>query len=116
MEQQMTTSYVTETVTPINGGRMRREATIDLARFAQDFATAIGGKLLPADDMDATARRTIALGTEIISLSVPHYVPAAKMKVTFNISAPDVKHDERNFHSKAHRTESATVSPDGRTM
>jgi hypothetical protein len=112
----MTTPYVTETVSPLNGGRERRDAHMDLARFATDFAKAIGGKLLPADGMDANTLRKLALGAEIISMSVPNYGPAAKMKVTFNISAPDVKHDERNFHDKAQKTDEATVSPDNRTI
>ena len=88
----MKTLYVTETVTPINGGRVRREGHIDLARFAADFAKAIGGKLNPSDDtMAARDHRTVTLGDEIIRMSVPCYVPAAKLKVTFSISAPDVK-------------------------
>jgi hypothetical protein len=114
METNM--KYVTETVTPLNGGRERREGHVDLERFATNFAKAIGGRLIPADDMDAKTHRTITLGAEIISLSVPSYGPAAKMKVTFTIRAPDVKHDERNFHDKKHKTEEATVSPDSRTI
>jgi hypothetical protein len=91
----------------------RTEQQVDVATFARDLAKALGGALLPATE-DATSNRAIKIGPDVLAVRSNHY--ASKGRVTVSISAPDVKWDDRNTYDKTHRTEDATVNPEGRTI
>lgn len=84
---------------------------INLPRFAADLAPLIGGTLLPAGDYPRE-RQEIKVGDDVIEL----YANDWKKRVRATISAPDVKWGDRNTYDKAHRTESAAVNPDGRSI
>jgi hypothetical protein len=89
----------------------RKQARIDLPRFAADLAKVLAGTVVAKGEYP-DERQAIKIGTELLNLSADNY----KKRVTVSISAPDVPWDDRNTYDKAHRTESATVNPDGRTI
>jgi hypothetical protein len=104
----MTTPYIVETDSKFGG---RTELKIDLPRFAVDLAKQLGGTVVPAGDYPSEQQR-IKVGADEVGLSANNW----KKFVHAYISAPDVKFDDRNNSDKAHRTESANVNPDGRSI
>lgn len=106
----MTDSYITTT---IEHGRERN--VIDLPRFAKDLAkaldnllTSVDVKLLPTTEYP-NERQTIRIGKDNLNLGADNY----KKRITASIAASDVTWDDRNTYDKSHRTETATVGPDG---
>ena len=88
---------------------------IDLPAFARDLAKELGGTVVPrenGDPSDSDTWQNIRVGTEELRLSANNH----KGRVTVGIFAPDIKHDDRNTYDKTHRTEDATVNPDGRPI
>jgi hypothetical protein len=89
----------------------RIELRIDLVRFAADLAKQLAGTTA-AKGGYPDERQDIMVGTDQLHLSTDNH----KKRVHVSISAPDVKHGDRNIYDKAHKTESASVNPDGRTI
>lgn len=101
-------AYVTTTVNQYN---KRKEHKIDLRAFAVALAEALGGVLQPEPDYPQE-RQAIMVGADSVALSADNW----KARVHVYISAPDVKRDDRNHYNKAHKTQDATVNPDGRAI
>lgn len=112
---QQIASYIVEVPSRFGG---RPEQKIDLPRFAADLAQALD-TLLTSVEVSfrrtaeyANERQTIQVGADHLNLSADNH----KRRVTASIAAPDVPWDDRNTYDRAHRTESATVNPDGRSI
>jgi len=96
--------------------------TTDLARFAIDLVAALNAldtnpaleaKLAPKQTDYPNEQQYIDLaGGDRLRVSADNY----KRRVRVSIDAPDVPHGDRNSYDKDHRTESATVNPDGRKI
>lgn len=101
-----------------------RDRKIDLPRFAADLAkaldrllTSVEVKLLtsdkPTDDNQwPMERQIIRVGADHVSLSANTW----KKRICASIAAPDVSWDDRNTYASDHRTEDATVNPEGRKI
>jgi hypothetical protein len=89
----------------------RKELRIDLPRFAADLATQLTGTAANNGGYP-DERQDIMVGTDQLHLSADNH----KKRVHVSISAPEVKYDDRNTYDKTHKTESASVNPDGRTI
>jgi hypothetical protein len=96
----------------------RKEFKIDLPRFATDVAAALTALLpetavqvMPAGDYPAE-NQTIRVGNDNVNLHADNW----KKKVTASIAAPELKWGERNTYDKSHRTENASVNPNGRKV
>jgi hypothetical protein len=89
----------------------RIEKRIDLVRFAADLAKQLAGKTT-TEAQYPDERQGVMVGTDLINLSADNH----KKRVHVSISAPEVPWDDRNTYDKAHKTESASVNPDGRTI
>lgn len=96
----------------------RLETVTDVRAFAADLSKALnGGELQPAREDsidDAMHRGCFSLGDDLIMVTGNYY--HSKGRVTVHIEAPEIKHGDKNIHSKDHRTTSATVNPDGRSI
>ena len=94
----------------------RKEFKIDMSRFATDLAKALAVllaptkvKLLPPGEY-AHENQSIQVGNDVLDIRADNW----KKKVNAHINAPDVAWGDRNTYNKAHRTESASVNPNGR--
>lgn len=94
----------------------RKEQQTDLQRFAKDLSKALGGgEVIPnQENYDDECFASFRLGSDLINLYGNRY--GSKGRVSVSIRAPDIKHDEFNSYAKEHRTESAHVSPDARSI
>lgn len=109
-------SYLVEQ-TPF-AGSTRTEIKIDMVSFARDLAKALDKlltstavKLLPAGDYPNESQ-TIRVGNDNLNLHAVNH----KRTVSASIAAPDVPWGDRNTYDKSHRTEQASVNPDGRKI
>jgi hypothetical protein len=107
-------SYVEKTERWPTGG-------IDLPRFAADLVKAfnaldtnpaIEAKIAPAGDYPNEHQNIDVGGGNLLWLTSDNW----KKRIRVSIHASDVKHGDRNTYNKEHRTESATVNPDGRSI
>ena len=112
----VTVSYLVEQDSKFGG---RKEVKIDMPRFARDLAKALDKlltgtdvvKLLPPGEY-AHENQSIQVGNDVLDIRADNW----KKKVNAYINAPDVVWGNRNTYEKSHRTESASVNPDGRTI
>ena len=97
---------------------------IDMPRFAADLAEAlrpliakrpsteaINVDLLPAGEIPRD-NQSIKVGNEVLALTANNW----KGVVAVSISAPDVKHEDRNYHDQRQLAFTARVNPDGRSI
>jgi hypothetical protein len=94
----------------------RKETVTDVQSFARDLSKALGGgPIIPNNEgHDNSYFASFMLGTDLISMTGNRY--GSKGRIEVRISAPDVKHDDCNHYDKTHNTQTATVSPDARTI
>lgn len=91
----------------------RKERKIDLDRFAEDLARELGCELAARADEELDRwRRYINVGSDRLMVSANDW----KGRVNVSIAAPEIGHDDRDLYNKDHKTESATVNPDGRSI
>lgn len=101
-------TYVTTTVNVHNN---RKEHVIDLRKFALDLCMKLGGTMVPESEYPSTSQ-AFMIGADSVAL----YANNWKARVDVSISAPDVKHGDRDIYTDKHKTQSASVNPDGRAI
>ncbi len=108
----MTIPYMT--VTPNERfPRNSPEVKIDLARFAADIAKILGGTVITPEEGETNSHYYgVKIGADRLGLYANNY----RQKIDASISAADVPHDLRNTYASDHKTESASVNPNGRTI
>lgn len=91
----------------------RTESVVDLPRFAADLARELGGQVEPEGEYP-NERQRVTVGADRLFVSANNY--SAKARVAVSVDAADVGHGERNTYARDHKTESATVDPNGRPI
>lgn len=105
-------AYITSTPNAYDA-RRKPDIKIDTHRFAADLAKALGGVLqIPDRIIDAYAR--ISLGNDVLTVYGREYPAPGKIDVS--ITAGDVPSNLRNSYANDHKTQSASVNPDGRDI
>jgi hypothetical protein len=103
-------SYFYEQAAGYPGGKPEKK--IDLPRFAADLAKELGGEVSHEKLDYPGERQKIRLGADELWLGANNW----KKRVSASLHAPDVPWNDRNMYDRTHRTEDASVNPDGRSI